>query len=132
MDNDDKTARPESGGFAVSCTSDGSVERILQDEFKALDDASIGLLFPVLVDRSSMHSALDMITEAKTAGAAFDYELSVPTPAGTRPLHFATAFENSHLIIVGESSKESFLVSSKNCRPSSCTPTSCWIIQPMV
>ncbi|MDX9957736.1 MAG: HAMP domain-containing sensor histidine kinase [Spirochaetia bacterium] len=106
MDNNDKTARPEFGGFAVSCSPDGTVERILRDDFHAMAVTTIGSLFPMVVARESMHSALDMVAEAKTAGAAFDYELLIHTPDSTRPLHFAAAFENGHLIIVGESSKE--------------------------
>jgi signal transduction histidine kinase len=106
MGTEQRTPAREFGGFAVSCSPEGAVERILRDDFMALGGTAIGSLFPVLVDRGSMHSALDMITEAKTAGAAFDYELSLPTPAGPRPLHFAAAFEDRHLIIVGESSKE--------------------------
>jgi signal transduction histidine kinase len=106
METGQKTEVREFGGFAVTCTPDGTLERILRDDFQVLDGTSVGSLFPLLVDRGSMHSALDMLTEAKAVGAAFDYELSVPTPSGPRPLHFAAAFENSHLIIVGESSKE--------------------------
>jgi two-component system, OmpR family, sensor kinase len=106
MDSGNKPEPRESGGFAVSCTPDGAVERILRDDFKAMDERTIGSLFPMVVDRDSMRSALDMIAEAKTAGAAFDYELLIHTAAGLRPLHFAAVFEDGHLVIVGESSKE--------------------------
>lgn len=106
MDKPNKVEGQEFGGFAVSCSPEGKVEKILRDDFKALVKTTIGSLFPVLVDRSSMRSALDMVAEARTSGAAFDYELSIPTPVGLRPLHFAAAFENGHLVIVGESTKE--------------------------
>jgi signal transduction histidine kinase len=106
MDTEPKGEVREFGGFAISCTSEGTLEKILRDDFQVVTGASIGSLFPTLVDRVSMHSALDMITEAKAAGAAFDYELSVPTSADNRILHFAAAFENGKLVIVGESSKE--------------------------
>ena len=106
MDNNAKAESKEFGGFAVSCALDGRIEKILRDDFQVLDGTSIGSLFPIMVDRSSMRNALDMISEATAAGAAFDYEVSMHTASGPRPLHFAAAHENGKLIIVGESSKE--------------------------
>lgn len=106
MESKDKTESKEFGGLAVSCALDGTIEKILRDDVQALDMTPVGSLFPVLVDRSSMRNALDMITEATATGAAFDYELLMHTASGPRPLHFAAAHENGKLIIVGESSKE--------------------------
>ncbi len=106
MSNESKPTPRELGGFAITCTPDGTVERILRDDFHALAETAVGSLFPMVVDRDSMRSALEMVAEAKAAGAAFDYELSIHTPAGLRLLHFAAALEDKHLIIVGESSKD--------------------------
>ena len=106
MDKSSTPENPEFGCFSVSCKPDGTIEQILRDDFQTLAKESVGTLFPLVVARDSMRRALDMVTEAKTSGAAFDFELTLPTPAGFRPLHFAAAFDNGHLVIVGESSKE--------------------------
>jgi len=70
MDNEHKATPKDSGGFAISCTPAGTMERILRDDFKALDETSIGSLSPMLAGRDSMPSALDLITEVKANGAA--------------------------------------------------------------
>lgn len=99
----------EFGGLAVVCTASGIIEKVLRDDFMALNAASSGPLFSVLADMNAMRATLKMITEAKASGAAFDYELSVITPSGPRPLHCAAAFIDGHLLIAGESSKEKLL-----------------------
>jgi signal transduction histidine kinase len=92
-------------GMALVCGRDGVVQNVLRDDLGVLGDV-VGQRLTRIVDKSSLEKTQRFLAEAVTAGAAFDWELGVPSDGGVRILHFAAASaEGDTLVVVGAPSR---------------------------
>jgi signal transduction histidine kinase len=86
-------------GVALLCSRDGTVQRVLRDDLGIVGDIR-GRRLSNMVDRSSREKAQRFLAEVVAAGAAFDWELSVPRDGGVRLLHFAAATTDDNSVVV--------------------------------
>ncbi|MEP6833247.1 MAG: HAMP domain-containing sensor histidine kinase [Gemmatimonas sp.] len=89
-------------GLALSCTRDGTVTRVLLDDFGWMGSGTVGQRFTELVDESSRAKAERFVAETVVRGGAFDWELGVQHEGTIQLLRFAAAAESeSSMLVVG-------------------------------
>lgn len=89
-------------GIVVTCDFYGAITGIVRDEQGIIDvDNAINRPLASIFDRGSLIKALNFISEIKTRGVAYDWQLSVPVNGAPTILNFAGIFWNDMLFIVG-------------------------------
>lgn len=83
--------------LALSCTRDGTIERVLRDDFSF---ARAGARFTDVVDSGSTEKADAFIATLRERECAIGWLLNVPVGEGARPLAFGGAAAGESLIIM--------------------------------
>ncbi len=98
------TENPPAGdgarGLALLCTRDGTVTRVMLDDFGWTGSDTLGRRFTELVDESSRAKAERFIAETVVRGGAFDWELGVEHEGTIQLLRFAAAAESEPTMLV--------------------------------
>ena len=93
-------------GFVVLCTAAGIIEQVTRNDYELLE-FSIGNPITQVFDEACLEKAGLFLTEARSKGAAFDWELVVPLQTGPAAVHCAAAILEGKLLVVGASSRDS-------------------------
>lgn len=91
-------------GLALRCDGEGAVEEVLRDGLGL--GVAPGRRFADLVDNASAAKARAFVEALRTQGAAFNWELNVPTAdGGVESLHFAGGSSGPSFLVVGARSR---------------------------
>lgn len=101
---------PSQTGLACLCDADGTIVQVIRDDLGIGERLAPGQLFARLVERGSLIKALNFLTELKTRGAVFDWELNVPLGERVVTLHFAGGATGAHFLIVAATNGQDVLV----------------------
>ncbi|MBC8227928.1 HAMP domain-containing histidine kinase [bacterium] len=88
-------------GIALRCNLPGTILQVIRDELDITDSDTIGQPLTTIVDQGSFEKTLNFLTELRTQGATFGWELNVPTAGQVTTLHFAGGVTNGELLIIG-------------------------------
>ena len=94
-------------GFVVLCTATGIIEQVTRNDYELVLAISIGNSITQIFDEACLEKAGLFLTEARSKGAAFDWELVVPLQTGPAAVHCAAAILEGKLLVVGASSRDS-------------------------
>ena len=96
MSDEGRDGSARSGrGLAALCDSTGTVLDVLRDELGLAGRLAPGRPLTLVVDRGSLGKALSFLVDLRAQGAAFGWELNVPTAEGITTLQFAGGFWNA-------------------------------------
>jgi len=101
-----QAARTDPGGadLALVCDGSGTVLKRLRDTRPGEPDTPVGRFFEELVDGGSRAKARSMLDEARSSGAVFGWELTVPLGGGLAIMHFAAGHDDGVVLVVGAAS----------------------------
>jgi two-component system, OmpR family, sensor kinase len=88
-------------GFAVECSIDGAVNRVLYDPRSIAKWLAIGGQWHDVVDKDSLLKAIDFQNEVHLHHYAFGWELNIPVSGTLKTLIFEGAERNGSLYIAG-------------------------------
>jgi signal transduction histidine kinase len=94
-------------GFVVLCDAAGTIEQITQNDYELMPEFSVGIAIDGVFDGGCHEKVLLFLEEARTKGAAFDWELVVLLQTGPAAVHCAAAVLEDKLLVVGASSRDS-------------------------
>jgi signal transduction histidine kinase len=87
-------------GLALSCTRDGTITRVVLDDFGWLGSVTPGRKLADIVAASSRAKAERFIAEIVVRGGAFDWELGVEVEGVIHLMRFAAAAESESTVLV--------------------------------
>lgn len=90
----------QQSGLALLCDADGNITQIIRDDLRLGARIAPGQPFVRLIERGSLVKTLNFLTELKTRGAAFDWELNVPVADQILTLHFTGGAIGAQFLIV--------------------------------
>lgn len=91
---------PSQTGLAFLCDADGNIVQVIRDDLGIGARLAPGQPLVRVVERGSLIKTLNFLTELKTRGAVFDWELNVPLAERVVTLHFAGGAAGDHFIVV--------------------------------
>jgi signal transduction histidine kinase len=94
----------EVSGIALLCDDQGLLEQVLHDDLAIASKAQLGRPFTQLIDPAGLGKALSFLTDLRSRGAAFDWELTVIANSSVQLLHFTGVVAGSQLLIVAATS----------------------------
>lgn len=93
-------------GIAVLLTPDGTLDRVLRDDFEMASDLEPGAPFEALVDEGGRRKAQAFVQALRDRQAAFAWELNAKVDGRLRALHFAGGWVGERLLVVAAPSPE--------------------------
>ena len=94
-------------GFVVICTPSGLIEQIVKNDYELTSELLVGVSIDGVFDEACREKAQLFLSEARSSGAAFDWELVVPLLSGPATVHCAAALLVDKLLMVGAGSRDS-------------------------
>ncbi|MCF8228577.1 MAG: HAMP domain-containing histidine kinase [Bacteroidales bacterium] len=87
-------------GLAVLCEESGKIEKVLRDDFGALQNAG-GKQFSNIIDPGSREKSLNFILEIKKKNIAFDYQLNMLIDQKLKTLYFIGIHLDEKIMLIG-------------------------------
>jgi signal transduction histidine kinase len=89
-------------GFALLCDTDGNLTKILGDSFNLGAELHPGMPFTRLAARGALAKVLSFLTEIKTKGAAYDWEINLVFGDRVQTMHLVGGLFQEQLLIAGD------------------------------